>query len=133
MSIRTLQPFTCNMQTIPAIRCGIIHTGLLGDVSITPALGDMYSGVVEIDTRPVRSYGITETTVTGDIPITPAWDFGEIPIGPTRSYGDIYATGAVGQTGNIQTVPVLGDIHAGVWAGHMAAGPPVAFGYMETT
>lgn len=133
MSIPTLRPFTCDMQTVSAMRCGIIHTGLLGDVSIAPALGDMYSGVVKVGTKLLRSCGIMEMTVTGNIPVTPARDFGEIPIGPARSCGDIYASGAVGQTGDTQTVPVLGDIHAGVWAGHMVAGPSAAFGYMETT
>jgi hypothetical protein len=133
VSIRTLQPFTCDMQTISAMRCGIIHTGLLGDVSIAPALGDMYSGVIEVGTRPVRSCGIMETTVTGDVPVTPARDFGEIPISPARSCGDIYATGAVGRPGDTQTIPRIGDIHAGVWAGHMAAGPSAAFGHMKTT
>jgi hypothetical protein len=104
-----------------------------GEMEITFFIGDMYSGLVRSDTRPVRSCGIMETAITGDVPVTLARDFGEIPISPVRFCGDIYATGAVGQTGDTQTVSVIGDIHAGVWAGDMAAGLSATFGYMETT
>jgi hypothetical protein len=121
------------MEMIPARRCGLIHTDLLADVSISPALGDMYSGVVQAHTRPVRSFGIMETTVNSEVPVRPVGDFGDIPIGPARSSGDIYATGAVGQTGGTQIVVVIGDMYAGVWAGQMPAGPSVASGHMETT
>lgn len=133
MYVPALQRFAGNMDTIPARWCGLIHTDLLGNVSIAPALGDMYSGVVRVRTGPARSFGIMETTVNNDATVTPVGDFGEIPIGPARSCGDIYAIGAVGQTGGTQTVPVIGDMYAGVWTGQMPAGPSVAFGHMETT
>lgn len=101
----------------------IVPARTFGDVH-TPGFGDMYSGLIqsdrlggvhnlgkgEIGTNPVRSCGIMEGGVIG-----------EIPIGPARFCGDIYAP------------ELFGDIHAGLWVGYMITGAALRPGDMETT
>lgn len=119
-------PAVCgDVETIPVWRCGLIHTDLLG--------GTRCPGIREVGTETVRSCGHMETTVVGDTPVTPAANFGEIPIGPARSCGDIYATGSVGHVGDVPTPLAVGNMYAGLWAGRMYTGAALQCGYMETT
>lgn len=113
---------------------GDMDTTVFGEMETTLLTGSMYAGYVTAGARPVISYGIMETTSAGGVPVTPdSRRIGDIPIGPARFFGDIYAMGVVVRAGDSQTVPVIGDIYCGVWAGEMLTGVKQQPGDTETT
>ncbi len=147
-------PFAAGtMETPPARSFGVMHTDLYGDVhlpggighmdvtgeSSMPGFGDyLMPGVVGDPEMPPARYagnihaglwaGQMLTGVKRYVPF-----IGEIPIGPARSCGDIYATASVWHAGDVHTPLAIGNMYAGLWAGEMLTGVARRLGDMPTT
>lgn len=118
--------------TIPVIRCGVIET--------PPCLGDMHAGISHTPLLDMPGRGEASMPGFGNIPIIPVRRFsviemppavgepgmppaiGDIPIGPVRSCGDIYAT-----------APTFGNMYAGLRARQLYTGADRRLGEMEIT